>query len=96
MTSPTDWSLALLLALVLGAAHHLDGPDYSADWAEAEAIEARQQEAAASARRDFAAQAVCNEARGPNSEARWTAEGHLVCTTRRGERLQAVAQEGRL
>ena len=88
MTSPTDWSLALLLALVLGAAHHLDGPDYSADWAEAQAIEARQQEAAASARRDFAAQQAC----GPNAHVEWVSDKELQCFTKRGAKTGKVAQ----
>ena len=88
MTSPTDWSLALLLALVLGAAHHLDGPDYSADWAEAQAIEARQQEAAASARRDFAAQQAC----GPNAAFEWVSDTSIQCFTKRGAKAGKVAQ----
>jgi hypothetical protein len=88
MTSPTDWSLALLLALVLGAAHHLDGPDYSADWAEAEAIEARQQEAAASARRDFSAQQAC----GPNAAFEWVSDTSIQCFTKRGAKTGKVAQ----
>ena len=88
MTSPTDWSLALLLALVLGAAHHLDGPDYSADWAEAEAIEARQQEAAASARRDFSAQQAC----GPNAAFEWVSDTSIQCFTKRGAKTKKVAQ----
>ncbi len=87
-TTLKNWSLALLLALVLGAAHHLDGPDYSADWAEAEAIQARQQEAAASARRDFAAQQVC----GPNAAFEWVSDTSIQCFTKRGRKAGKVAQ----
>ena len=57
---------------------------YQADWADSDAIQALQATQANTARRDAAAQRVCSQARGPNSEARWTIEGDLVCTTRRG------------
>ncbi len=87
-TTLKNWSLALLMALVLGAAHHLDGPDYSADWAEAEAIEARQQEAAASARRDFAAQQAC----GPNAAFEWVSDTSIQCFTKRGRKAGKVVQ----
>lgn len=77
---------ALFLALLLGTSHYLDADDNSADWAASAELKELQAAEAGSERQQRAAQALCNEERGPNSEARWTAEGHLVCTTRRGER----------
>lgn len=85
MTRPTNWLLAGVLALVLAASFHLDGPaDHQADWADSRAIKELQAAQAGSARQQAAAQALCIEARGPNSEAVWTAEGHLVCSSKRG------------
>lgn len=80
-----NYAGALALAALLAFGTTLDGPtDHQAEWAQAEALKALQASEAGTARREAAAQALCNEARGPNSEARWTPEGHLVCTTRRG------------
>lgn len=74
---------AALIALALGCSHYLTGPeDHQADWTQSDALKELQASAAGSARRDAAAQRLCNEARGPLSEARWTPEGHLVCTMR--------------
>ena len=85
MTVPTNYLLAALLALVLAAAHNLDGPtDHQAEWAQSEALQELQATQAGTARREAAAQALCAQERGPNSEARFTPEGHLVCSTRRG------------
>lgn len=90
MNSLTTWASATAIAFVLAAGCALDGPeDHSADWAESDAIAALQATEAGTARRQAAGQRLCTEARGPNSEARWTADGDLVCTTRRG--LVAVA-----
>lgn len=94
MTTATNWLIAALIAITLAAAPNLDGPeDHTADWADAAAIKALQATEAGTARRQAAAQRVCNEARGPQSEARWTPDGDLVCTTRRGV---AAVQEARL
>lgn len=84
MTTPTNWLIAIALCILVGAAHHLDADDHHGDWAESQELKALQATEAQTARREAAAQALCNAERGPNSEARWTAEGHLVCTTRRG------------
>ena len=76
-------ALALIAVLALGTA--LDGPqDHQADWADSQELKALQTAQADTARRQVAAQTLCTKERGPNSEARFTAEGHLVCTTRRG------------
>lgn len=79
-----NWLLTAALALTLAAAHQLDGPsDHQAEWDQSEALKELQASAANTTRREAAAQALCHDARGPNSQARFTPEGHLVCTTRR-------------
>ena len=78
----TNWLLAALLALA--AAHNLDGPaDHSADWATSAELQALQATERGTQRREAAAQALCTKERGPQSEARWTPDGDLVCTLRR-------------
>ena len=91
MTRLSNYTLVLLLAFALAAGHLLDGPtDHQAEWDQSQALKDLQASQPRSARREAAAQRLCNQERGPNSEARWTPEGHLVCTTRRG--LVNVAQ----
>ena len=86
MTSQsTNWLLAAAVALILAAAHNLDGPtDHQAEWDQSLALKDLQASVAGTAKREAAAQALCTQERGPNSEARFTPEGHLVCTTRSG------------
>ncbi len=75
--------LALVAMLAIGTT--LDGPeDHSTDWSSSKELKALQTAEDGSDRQQAAAQALCTKERGPNSEARWTAERHLVCTTRRG------------
>lgn len=84
MTATTNWLLAALLALTMAAAHHLDGPaDHSAEWLTSAELQALQATEQGTARREAAGQALCTSERGPQSEARWTPEGDLVCTQRR-------------
>jgi len=90
---PSPWALssilgALVIALILSLAHYL-GPnaevqDNSAEWGESQSMKELQNSEAGSEKRQAAAQQVCNETRGPNSEARWLPDGSLVCTVRRG------------
>lgn len=83
-TSATNWLLAALLALALATAHNLDGPaDHSAEWASSSELQTLQATERGTQRREAAAQALCTAERGPQSEARWTPEGDLVCTSRR-------------
>lgn len=88
--SMSGWALFLLtfivLALLLGSAgHYLDAmDDNSHEWADSSALKDLREAEEGSARRQAAAQALCTEARGPQSEARWLADGSLVCTIRRG------------
>jgi hypothetical protein len=85
MNTLTTYATALAIAIAIAASYNLDGPDdHQAEWDQSEALKDLQASQAGTARRDAAAQALCSQARGPNSEARWTPEGHLVCTTRRG------------
>ncbi|EJL87727.1 hypothetical protein PMI15_00886, partial [Polaromonas sp. CF318] len=86
-------ALAIAAVLVLPAALEdmLRGtPNASQEWADSQLLKDLQASEEGSAKRQAIAQQVCNEARGPNSEARWTPEGHLVCTTRRGVRQVAL------
>lgn len=76
---------ALALAVLLAMCSTLDGPDdHRSEWDQSEALKELQAGEAITARREASAQALCNQERGPNSEARWTPAGRLVCTTRRG------------
>lgn len=91
MKAAINWAGALALAALIALGTALDGPeDHQADWAASQELQALQTAEAGSARQQTAAQALCTSERGPNSEARWTAEGHLVCTTRRGVRPAAT------
>jgi hypothetical protein len=87
------WNFAIVFALVavMSTSYMLDGPDESTqDWSESDAIKELRAAKQGSDRQHVAGQAVCRESRGPNSEARWTEEGHLVCTTRRGIKVAKV------
>jgi hypothetical protein len=80
----------LCLAFALSAAHLLGPDDLQA---EQDAYDAQAELMAAkpgSQRQQVAAQALCLEARGPNSEARWLSDGSLVCTTRQGIKTAGV------
>ena len=98
MTTATNCLLAALLALAMAAAHHLDGPaDHSADWASSTELQALQATERGTQRREAAGQALCNAERGPQSEARWTPDGDLVCTPRRnGPPNRIIIMEARL
>ncbi len=87
-----NWLGAIVFCLLLGSAWQLDADDNHGDWATSAELQELQAAEAGTARHEAAAQALCNEARGPNSEARFTPEGHLVCSTRRGMRSHASAQ----
>ena len=90
--STATWLTATALALTLALAHNLDGPaDHSADWPLSAELQALQASEAGTARREAAGQALCTASQGPQSEARWTPDGHLVCTLRRNSaRVEVV------
>jgi hypothetical protein len=79
------------LAFTLSAAHLLGPDDLQAERdsydAQAELMAAKP----GSQRQQVAAQALCIEARGPNSEARWLPDGSLVCTTRQSIKTSLAA-----
>lgn len=77
-------AMVVAIAFVLAAGYLLDGPDDTqAEWDQSQALKELQATEAGTARRQAAAQALCNQERGPNSQARWLQDGSLVCTTRR-------------
>lgn len=92
MNTAATWFSATVIALALAAAPALmDGPnDHQAEWDQSQALKDLQASEAGTARRETAGQALCTQERGPNSEARWTPEGHLVCTTRTGTRRASL------
>jgi hypothetical protein len=98
MKTINTWLIALLICIGVGSGWQLDADeveDHSGEWAESAELAELQASEARTERREAAAQKLCNKERGPNSEARWTPEGHMVCTTRRGVRpvLTADAQQ---
>lgn len=85
MKSATFTGIAvLLLAFVLSASHLLGPDDIQAEKDSYDAQAELMAAAPGSQRQQVAAQALCNEARGPNSEARWLPDGSMACTTRQG------------
>jgi hypothetical protein len=83
--STAIWLLAAAIAIALGiVGPALDAQDdHSAEWPTSAELQALQATERGTARREAAAQALCTAERGPQSEARWTPEGELVCTQRR-------------
>ena len=81
----TTWVTAIVVAIVLGTVGPaLDAQDdHSAEWPSSAELKALQASQAGTQRRERAAQALCTAERGPQSEARFTPEGDLVCTMRR-------------
>ena len=92
MTTAATWFSGTAIALAIAVAPALmDGPDDAhAEWDQSQALKELQVSEAGSARRQNAAQVLCNQEAGPNSEARWLEDGSLVCTTRRSVRRAAL------
>jgi hypothetical protein len=93
MTTPTEAIAATALAALLGwfGPSVLDAAptmqDHSADHFTARQIDAREQAAQADQRRERAALAICTQhGAHPHTTARWTPDGQLVCTDKRGRR----------
>lgn len=76
------WFVAALVALGLASTHHLDATDNGDEYAQSTTLKEAQASQARTARREARGQEVCNRSFGPNSEARWTPDSMLVCTTR--------------
>ena len=84
--------IGLAMAMVLGTAHLLDGPDdHHAEWAQAEALSDAQKQARRELRRDMAAAKVCREQHGEAGFS-WTEAGSLVCHPKRGRTVVASVQ----
>ncbi len=87
---------AIVIAAMLSAAHLLDGPDdTSAERDQASALADAQRHAQREARREHAAGHLCQRLRG-ESAYRWTQDGDLVCTDKRGRNAVVVANGGAL
>ncbi|MBI2724616.1 MAG: hypothetical protein HYX42_00030 [Polaromonas sp.] len=63
-------------------AHNLDAPDYESEWDKSSALQELRKTEAQTERRQIGAQKLCNQERGPNSEACWLSDGSLVCRVR--------------
>lgn len=82
---------AIVIAAVLSAGHLLDGPDdTSAQHDQASALADAQRHAIREARREHAAGQLCQRLRG-EAAYRWTQDGELVCTDKRGRNAVVVA-----
>ena len=78
------WFIVSVLAAIISTAYMLDySEDHSNEWQRSAELLELQATEAGTARREAAAQALCTQERGPNSEARWLADGSLVCTAGR-------------
>lgn len=89
------WFTAAVLAIALGVVGPaLDAKDDNrAEWPSSAELKALQATEAGTQRRETAGQALCTAERGPQSEARWTPEGDLVCTTgRKGKTINLQAK----
>lgn len=74
----------LALAMAAAPAMFNEINDNSSNYTTSSELKALQASEAGTQRREAAGQALCNQERGPNSEARWTPEGDLVCRVRDG------------
>jgi hypothetical protein len=89
MTTHPNISTALLLAAIFAAffaAQTLDMTDHSAEFAQAEEMQAALTDAEKQHRRDVAAQYAC----GPNSAYEWLSDSTVQCFTTRGKKSGAV------
>jgi len=84
MSRAAIWFSAAVIALAMASVPALFGelPDMRSEHITADELAAIQADENVEARKQAAGQALCTQARGPNSEARWTPEGHLVCRIR--------------
>ncbi|MGH6627625.1 MAG: hypothetical protein ACRECD_13990 [Burkholderiaceae bacterium] len=91
-----NWLLAALLALALGAAHLLDGPDdHGSGRAQSAELRDAIKTQAAEARKERAAAQLCLRLHGPQSAHAWDEQGRLTCSNRVGRSSLVVAQGAR-
>lgn len=85
MSRAAIWFSATVMALAMAAAPAMfsEIDDHGADYPTSTELQALQATERGTARREAAAQTLCHAERGPQSEARWTPDGDLVCTQRR-------------
>ena len=85
MIRAATWFAATVIAVAMAAAPAMfsEIDDHSADYPTSTELQALQATERGTQRREAAAQALCLAERGPQSEARWTVDGDLVCTQRR-------------
>ena len=80
---------AFAVSVILSVSYMLD-IDYSQEWQESSDLQAAQSAAMQADKKQKAAQQICNQERGPQSEAQWTQDDELVCTARRGVKSTKV------
>lgn len=90
LKSPMGWLGALVLVLLVGCSQQLDRRD---EYARAKRMEQEQKQAARDARRQRAAQDMCNSDFGPQVLAVWTDSFSVECLNRRGRRLASFSME---
>lgn len=85
----TTWLAAILIALLMSAAMHLDdAPDARAEWAQSAALADAIKSEAAQARFDRAAAALCGS---ENAVAKDLGGGVIQCLTHKGTKTKRVA-----
>jgi hypothetical protein len=80
---------ALAIATILSVSYMLD-IDHGQEWQQSSDLQAAQAAAMQAERKQKAAQEICNQERGPQSEAQWTQDGELICTARCGNKSLKV------
>lgn len=93
MQSIFSWLGAALVALLLAAAHQLDGADHSHEFAQADEVEAAARAQEADARRLAAGRQLCEQVGGPNVADVWLVDGSLACRSKRGRLLTIHPRE---
>lgn len=82
MSRAAIWFFAAVVGIALAASPALFNE--LASESPSPELQALQASEAQTARREAAGQALCEKERGPNTEARWTEDGDLVCRVRNG------------
>lgn len=76
------FGLTVGIAAILSTGHLLD--DHSADWPESTALADAQRAARAAYLKEKSDARQCTQLHGPGAAMRYTADGDLVCSTKRG------------
>lgn len=86
------FGLTVGIAAILSTGHLLD--DHSADWPESTALADAQRAARAAYLKEKSDARQCTHLHGPGAAMRYTADGDLVCSTKRGGGAVVVATGG--